>query len=116
MIAMFDVKNVALEALKEYFNILKYKGYLKKEEIHKVLIVSFIEEILEDKFFEYITEEDYNIMISTIYKMIPSSCTLKFPSFNTYFNLVNDIKTSNRFRASLDYPRISEKGIVRTEV
>lgn len=107
---------ITLNALKEYFNILKYGGYLNKWEVHKVLILSFIEEILEGKFFDYITESDYNTMINSIYKMIPNSCTIKFPSYNVYSNLVNEIRVSPKVKYANNKISFSEDNEVRAAI
>ena len=40
---MNNLTTITLNSLEEYFKILKYGGYLKENEVHKVLILSFIE-------------------------------------------------------------------------
>ena len=105
------------DTLTRYFEILKHGGYLQKHEVDKVLILSFIEEIIDDKFFDYITDSDYNIMINSIYRMIPNSCTIKFPSYDVYTNLINEIRTCSKYRATEDLNlRITEKNTVRMTV
>lgn len=114
---MTNLSKITQDALNSYFKTLRYKGYLNKSEIHKILILSFIEEIIDDKFFEYITESDYNTMINAIYRMVPNSSIIKFPSYDVYTDLVQDIRTYNKFRASEDNNiRLSKGGIVRVDI
>ena len=76
---MEDFNLITVDTLNKYFDILSKAGYVKNKEVNKVIILTFLSRLLND-FSEYITEEDYNDIIKSVY------CLLVL-NFTTYFHI-----------------------------
>lgn len=63
---MDDITNIAEEALKRYFNALSKLGYKNYDDVSKLLVLLFIEELLTSEFSFYITESDYKSITKRI--------------------------------------------------
>jgi hypothetical protein len=114
---MTNILDITSDALNTYFQVIKHKGYLKKSEVNKVLIISFIEEILDAKFCDFITEDDYNSIINAINRICSNSSIVKFPSFDVYTDLIQDIRIYNNCRMTEDNNlRMSQSGNVRVAI
>ena len=114
---MTNILEITSDSINNYFKILKNTGYIKKPETHRILILSFIEEMLDDKFFEYITENDYNVLINTINKLCSTSGIIKFPTFDIYTDMIQKIRVYNKAKATEDSNiRITEIGNVRVTI
>ena len=78
---MEDFNLITIDTLNKYFDILSKAGYIKNKEVNKVIILTFLSRLLND-FFEYITEEDYNDIIKSIYCL--SDCLIRLPKYNVF--------------------------------
>ena len=70
---------ITVDTLNKYFDILSKAGYVKSKEVNKVIILTFLSRLLND-FSEYITEEDYNDIIKSVYCL--SDCLIRLPKYN----------------------------------
>lgn len=103
---MERVTKVTAEAVKRYFDSLFKFGYKKYGDVNRLLVLSFLEELLTHGSSEFITEEDYNIIMKGVYCLVGSTCMIDFPSYATYDSLM---RTQNM---ELN-PRSDEGGIFR---
>lgn len=78
---MEDFNLITIDTLNKYFDILSKTGYVKSKEVNKVIILTFLSRLLND-FYEYITEEDYNNIIKSIYCL--SDCLIRLPKYNVF--------------------------------
>ena len=78
---MEDFNLITVDTLNKYFDILSKAGYVKNKEVNKIIILTFLSRLLND-FFEYITEEDYNDIIKSIYCL--SDCLIRLPKYNVF--------------------------------
>ena len=78
---MEDFNLIIVDTLNKYFDILSKAGYVKNKEVNKVIILTFLSRLLND-FFEYITEEDYNDIIKSVYCL--SDCLIRLPKYNIF--------------------------------
>ena len=78
---MEDFNLITIDTLNNYFDILSKTGYVKSKEVNKVIILTFLSRLLND-FYEYITEEDYNDIIKSIYCL--SDCLIRLPKYNVF--------------------------------
>ena len=78
---MEDFNLITVDTLNKYFDILSKAGYVKNKEVNKVIILIFLSRLLND-FSEYITEEDYNNIIKSIYCL--SDCLIRLPKYNVF--------------------------------
>ena len=68
-------------ALNRYFSILSYTGYKSYNEVDKLLVLIFMEELLCGPMSEFITEEDYRSIYSSIV-CLQGSCMIPYLSGN----------------------------------
>ena len=78
---MEDFNLITVDTLHKYFDILSKAGYVKSKEVNKVIILTFLSRLLND-FSEYITEEDYNDIIKSVYCL--SDCLIRLPKYNVF--------------------------------
>lgn len=91
-------------SIDRYFSTLSHTGYKSYNEVYRLLIFAFIEELLYGPLSTYITEEDYK-HISKSLDCIYGSCIISFPNYKKSFDSV--VK-----RMPGEY-RISEDDILR---
>lgn len=78
---MEDFNLITIDTLNKYFDILSKTGYVKNKEVNKVIILTFLSRLLNN-FSEYITEEDYNDIIKSVYCL--SDCLIRLPKYNVF--------------------------------
>lgn len=78
---MEDFNLITIDTLNKYFDILSKAGYVKSKEVNKVIILIFLSRLLND-FSEYITEDDYNDIIKSVYCL--SDCLIRLPKYNVF--------------------------------
>lgn len=81
--------NYVYEALCKYFEHLCHTGYMPGEVVDKLLILSFIQRMVECDFRGHLNEEDYNKINTALYKLYGTSCLLPYPNyFNNEYNRI----------------------------
>lgn len=75
-----ELTNEAYNSINNYFSVLSHTGYKPYNEVEKLLVFLFIEEMLCGPLTQYITEEDYNIISNNIYCLY-GSCMIPFPTY-----------------------------------
>lgn len=73
--------NEVSNALNRYFYTLSHTGYKSYNEVDKLLALIFMEELLCGPMSEFITEEDYKHIYSSIV-CLQGSCMIPYPSGN----------------------------------
>lgn len=68
------------ETLKKYHKSLSVVGYKKDLILFKILVVQFIQEMLNNEFRYFITENDIKLMQDLLYQFIGSTCEISFPT------------------------------------
>lgn len=109
---MKEINNLIANAIQKYFNKLFHLGYIKSKETDIMLLLLFIEELLNDDNY-FITEEDYKIITTALNKLYGSSCIISFPSYNTYKVYLKELQFSNLRKSGNNLVRISETDIFR---
>lgn len=77
--------NKTYDALNNYFSLLSHTGYKSYNEVYKLLVLSFIEEMISGNMKEYITEEDYKYISSTM-ECLYGSCMIPYPNNNKEYD------------------------------
>ena len=98
---MEKITKITSEALKRYYNSLFKLGYKNYTDVNNLLVLTFLEELLEYDSYQFITEEDYNTIIKALYCMLGNSYNIEFPSYAAFVE--NEVTF-----------RISENGDFRT--
>lgn len=70
-----DIRMVTREALENYFSVLIKTGYLNDRDTNKLLLLLFMEDLL-DNFMGYITQEDYNVIRRIINCLGQTDCII----------------------------------------
>lgn len=93
-------------AVDRYMSLLKHVGYKSYCAVDKLLIYTFIEEILT-RFKDAVTEEDYNSMANAL-NCFYGTCLMPFPYYES-----SDVETDDTPIFYYDF-RITEDAILRT--
>lgn len=106
---MDNVTNIANEALRRYFNALSKLGYKDYDDVSKLLVLLFIEELLTSEFSFYVTEDDYKSITNALYCIMGNNCLIDLPSYTTWDSLFHN---NPSYLDSIRY-RITEDSIIR---
>lgn len=82
-----ELRDEVFSSIDKYFSALSHLGYKPYDEVYKLLVFSFIEEILYGPLSIFITEEDYK-HISKALECMYGSCMIPFPSYKKSYDLV----------------------------
>lgn len=78
------------KALDKYFNTLTKSGYVEYETVFTILVLIFIDEMINGDCKIPITEDDYNKINKALYCIYGSNCFVPYPdtsiSDNIYCN------------------------------
>ena len=102
-----EILSQVATSLNDYFNTLSKFGYKKQKDVDRLLIYSFLEELLMGEARYYITEADYRTIERALTCLYGSSCLIPYPKFiqeNALFD-TRDIQIS---------PRITEDSNLRS--
>lgn len=81
--------NIAYEAVSRYFNHLSNVGYFKQSDVNKLILVTFIQELLDQDFRGLVSEDDYDAINRALYCLYGSSCLIPYPDY--YKNKTNGV-------------------------
>lgn len=101
---VMELTNEVYNTVNSYFSVLSHIGYKSYEEVNKLLVFIFIEELLCGQLSQFITEEDYKIINNALYCLY-GSCMIPFPNYKKSFTPV--------INKMFDEYRITETGILR---
>ena len=104
---MEELNLITLNAINGYYNNLKYLGYVDCEETNNVILLSFINDLI-NTFPQYITNSDYDTILKTVQYLSDKSCFISAPHFLTQESLFKD---SNYYKQKLF--RLSEDSLFR---
>lgn len=104
---MEELNLITLNAISGYYNNLKYLGYVDCEETNNVILLSFINDLI-NTFPQYITNSDYDTILKTVQYLSDKSCFISAPHFLTQESLFKD---SNYYKQKLF--RLSEDSLFR---
>lgn len=86
---MEELDLITLSTIDKYYTYLDNLGYVENEEMNNILILSFINDIL-NIFPQYITDEDYDIILKAVQCLSAKSCFIPSPHFLTQESLFKD--------------------------
>ena len=86
-------------------------------DVEKIIVLLFLEELLSYNYFGFITEEDYEIIVKSLYCVSKDTCLIDFPSYATYDSLIRDYDSGLILRdTEASNLRISEKCCFREKI
>lgn len=74
---MDEVTKVLEIALTRYFNNLSQRGYTSYNSVFNLVLLAFLDKLLSD-FKDYISSNDYNIIIKTIQQLEQKECMIDY--------------------------------------
>jgi hypothetical protein len=114
---MKELTKITEEALNRYFITLSQFGYKKYSEVESLLVLLFIEDIVLDKLFDFVTESDYNIILQALECLYGSNCMIDFPKYDNYDSLIRKYNVYLSPRITEDATlRVDQKEVIRVEV
>lgn len=110
-----EILNQVVESIDNYFDSLSKFGYKKQSDVDKLIVLTFIEELLSSEMRYYITEEDYRVLEQVLNCLYGSSCLIPYPKYVSDTSLFG-LSDSNVLRIRIsdsDIARVTENSIVR---
>ena len=77
---MEDLNNIALNSLERYFTVLESIGYISQAETNKVLLLQFLQEMLQEYPY-FITEEDYTTIERVVQCLSETTCLIPYREY-----------------------------------
>jgi len=103
-----EIINDVFNSIGTYFNALTQFGYKKQGDVDKLLVYSFIEEMLTGEMRFFVTEADYRLIEQALSCLYGSSCLIPYPQYAN-----NDYLFGNIESGGLISPRITEDSNIR---
>lgn len=75
-----DIRKEAYDSLDRYFTSLSVTGYRSYTEVYKLLVLSFIEELLYS-FPGMVSENDYRLFSKVLENIYGTSCLIPYPDY-----------------------------------
>jgi hypothetical protein len=75
-----EFTNEVYNAINRYYSLLKLTGYKSYREVEHLLIMTFLEELLDGPLSQFITERDYNSIVNSQYCLY-GTCMIPFPDY-----------------------------------
>lgn len=72
---------ITFEAVNKYFTHLSNVGYFSQSNVDKLLLLTFIQEMIDNGFRGLISEEDYDYINKALYCLYGSSCIIPYPDY-----------------------------------
>lgn len=114
---MEELTKITEEALNRYFTTLSQFGYKKDSELESLLVLLFIEDTVLDEFSEFVTEDDYNIILQALECLYGSNCMIDLPKYTNYDSLIHKSKVYLNPRITEDITlRVDQREMLRVEV
>ena len=108
---MREIIDVAIKALQKYFTTLSYLGYIKDEDVKKILVLLLLEELL-NQWYPFVTENDYRIISKSLYKF-GNDCIIEFPDYIRYQTNLKSTDFENLRKSEDNLLRLSQMNIFR---
>lgn len=72
---------ITFEAVNKYLTHLSNVGYFSQSNVDKLLLLTFIQEMIDNDFRGLISEEDYDYINKALYCLYGSSCLIPYPDY-----------------------------------
>lgn len=73
--------NQVYNAINKYFTHLANVGYMRQDNVNKLLLLDIIYNLLDTDFRGFISEEDYSKIGRALYCLYGSTCLIPFPDY-----------------------------------
>lgn len=109
-----NIVNEVNDSLVRYFNTLTHSGYKSYKDVNRLLVFTFIEELLYGPLSQFIDDEDYNIINSAV-ECLYGDCMIPYPTYKeSYDTIVKPLL--DKYRITEDnINRLSEDSLLRVK-
>lgn len=106
------------EILKKYYIIIEKLGYLNDEIVYNILYLIALDELTSQDYDGLLTQEDYQCIIESIYKILGNNCIIPLPKLNNNINMdllhIGDISyLTNKIKV---YDEFLTKGVTKEDL
>ena len=101
-----DINQLTLDSINRYHQVLKRTGFIGDQEVYKLFILSFLDDLFKEDFSWYITEENYELMDKIITYLSKNSCII------SYTKVASHTKPIKNFLENIP-TRVSENNVIR---
>ena len=84
-----------MQTIDNYYNILEQTGYYNYSSVYKILVLSFIDDLLNTEFNSFISEDDYKLIADILNCFTSSDCLIPYSEFTEYTNATNSSVDKN---------------------
>lgn len=77
-----------MQTIDNYYNILEQTGYYNYSSVCKILVLSFIDDLLNTEFNSFISEDDYKLIADILNCFASSDCLIPYSEFTEYNNTI----------------------------
>ena len=101
-----DINQLTLDSINRYHQVLKRTGFISDQEVYKLFILSFLDDLFKESFSWYITEENYELMDKIITYLSKNSCIIPYTKAASHTEPIKNFLE--------DIPiRVSENNVIR---
>ena len=91
---MEDLNKFTATTLDRYFEILKYKGYIPENQTNKLILLQFLQELLQEYPY-FVTEQDYTTIERIVQCLSDSACLIPYREYKQVsMPLINYVTSS----------------------
>ena len=109
---MDKLTELGFTGLQNYFHALSVFGYKSYKEVGKLVVLLFIEELLNGNLSSYVTDDDYRTLTNVLYGLFGTTCLIPYPEFKCNVSLNQSLNILPRISED-DILRYDEDGIIR---
>lgn len=114
---MDAITNISFESLQRYFYSLSVLGYKSYNDVYKMLLLLYIEEIFTGEMAFYVTDKDLRIISDVLNCLYGSTCLIDYPCIPNDDSIIHSIKGRIMPRITEDcILRMAENNIIRVKV
>lgn len=84
-----------MQTIDNYYNILEQTGYYNYSSVCKILVLSFIDDLLNTEFNSFISEDDYKLIADILNCFTSFDCLIPYSEFTEYTNATNSPTDKN---------------------
>ena len=86
--------NYFVSLYENYFNTLKHIGYVNSKIVNKLIVASFVKDILDGEFSTYVTKEDTKELYEVLTNLYGTDCLFSIPNNCSIDNYTNSLSSS----------------------
>lgn len=89
---MDSYTDIAYSSITTYFNTLAKFGYKSYEDVYRMLVLFYIDDIVSGVYDVIPTEDEYRTMMKSLYCLFGSDCMIPYPKYYNEDSLIHNMK------------------------